>query len=330
MSLIATVYQSTDPGAPALTGQAGSLINLLRALLVTGYGAGPTTKPGLGWTEAFTATNKAVFRNSPATGSGTYLRVDDSGGGSTGGREALLRAYEGMTSVDAGTGPSPTAVQSATGVIWVKSSAADSASRAWRAIGTERDLFLFVAVHGVAGAYAPFAVFDVRSRIPSDRHSFLISGENRTNAPTSEGYRGALRPRGSLSDAIAEPWAFLLRGYTLVPGAQPAAFIRGSGDFKTADEKIDQLPGTSGIPYPDPVTGGLLAEPILVREGAGLLRGFAPGVYAPLHIRPLAEGTYPGLLPGVASALVWNITSFTPYVYTQWVGQVIFDLANEW
>ena len=34
MSLIPTIYQSTDPGAPQLSGTVGSLIALLRAVLV--------------------------------------------------------------------------------------------------------------------------------------------------------------------------------------------------------------------------------------------------------------------------------------------------------
>ena len=36
MTLVPIVYRSTDPGAPVLNGQAGSLLALLNAILVTG------------------------------------------------------------------------------------------------------------------------------------------------------------------------------------------------------------------------------------------------------------------------------------------------------
>jgi len=99
VSLIPSIYTSTDAGAPQLTGQAGSLLALLRAVLVNGYSTGATAKAPLGWTQEFSGTNKAVFRNNPTTGSGYRLRIDD-----TQAREARMRAYTTMTNVDTGTG----------------------------------------------------------------------------------------------------------------------------------------------------------------------------------------------------------------------------------
>jgi hypothetical protein len=82
-----TVYKSTDDNAPVLNGIAGSLINLLRKVLVDGFG----TKAGAGWTLEFlnTAETIAVFRNDSVSGFGRYFRVDD-----TYGTYAKLTAYE--------------------------------------------------------------------------------------------------------------------------------------------------------------------------------------------------------------------------------------------
>ncbi|KAB2889780.1 MAG: hypothetical protein F9K32_11210, partial [Desulfobulbaceae bacterium] len=68
------IYKSTDGNAPVMRGERRALIDVLRACLVDGYG----DKTPAGWTlEFINATfDKAVFRNSPVTGTGFYLRVD--------------------------------------------------------------------------------------------------------------------------------------------------------------------------------------------------------------------------------------------------------------
>ncbi len=71
------VYKSTDAGAPTLDGNKGSLITVLKACLVNGYGA----KAGAGWTIALedAANYKIIFRNNSTTGSGRYFRIQDNG-----------------------------------------------------------------------------------------------------------------------------------------------------------------------------------------------------------------------------------------------------------
>lgn len=121
MSLVPTVYKSTDPGAPLLSGQAGALAMLLDALLVDGYGSGANRKPGMGWSRAFSGSNVRVFRNAPITGTGFYLRVDD-----TAQRSALLRGFATMSDIDVGTDPTPTIALKSNGSRWDKSSVASA------------------------------------------------------------------------------------------------------------------------------------------------------------------------------------------------------------
>lgn len=72
-----TVYRSTDASAPTLDGQKGSLITVLKACLVNGYGA----KTAAGWTIALddAVNHKIIFRNNAVTGSGRYFRIQDNG-----------------------------------------------------------------------------------------------------------------------------------------------------------------------------------------------------------------------------------------------------------
>lgn len=93
-----TVYSSADPGAPALTAQAGSLKTLLKACLVTGYGS----KPGLGWQMPFESADKnvAAFVSTDPKSSKFYFKIDNSGT-----NIAKLSGYQSMTDINAGVNP---------------------------------------------------------------------------------------------------------------------------------------------------------------------------------------------------------------------------------
>src|SRR5690348_12633571 len=120
------VYSSSDTGAPVLTGQAGSLIAVLDACLVNGYG----TQTAAGWTKAFSGTNKADYRM--AGGNQFYLDVDDSAAQTAAGKEANVRGYEAMTALATGTNAFPTTTQfAAPGQVIRKSATADATSRGW-------------------------------------------------------------------------------------------------------------------------------------------------------------------------------------------------------
>lgn len=123
-------YRWDDPGAPSLTGEVGSLTNLLRKCLVGTSGTAYGSKPSAGWSEAFTgaAANIAVFRNSITDGaSGCYVRVNDNAPGDGGAREAQLTVYASMTDINTGT--------QATSAPWFrKSGTADAAARKWQVV----------------------------------------------------------------------------------------------------------------------------------------------------------------------------------------------------
>lgn len=87
------VYKWDDVGAPLLNGSAGSMSDIFKACLVTGYGA----KVGAGWTAPFESTTTKVLR--PATGATTdfYLKLF----GDTG-TEMIAQVLTDMTSISTG------------------------------------------------------------------------------------------------------------------------------------------------------------------------------------------------------------------------------------
>ncbi len=97
---ISRIFRATDSGAPQITSSNGSLINVLKAVLVNGYGV---TAP-LGWTIEFETTNKIVFRMKGGTKK--YIQIDDTAVLTSGGG-AYIAAFGSMTSVDNGVNRIP-------------------------------------------------------------------------------------------------------------------------------------------------------------------------------------------------------------------------------
>ena len=136
-----TWYKSTDAGTstPTVNGVTGSLLTLFDAVLVNGYGS----KPAAGWTKAYTGTNVTVYASSGTNGFTNYLRVDDSGPGAWGGREARVRGYSAISgTADSGTFGIPSSVASANGYYVSKSEAADSVAVPWHMFADEKTLVL--------------------------------------------------------------------------------------------------------------------------------------------------------------------------------------------
>ena len=92
-----TVYSSYDVAAPILNGLTGSLLTVLDACLVTGYG----TKPGAGWTKPLVNSASCGCYRVP-TGSMSTMFINDSGPGGQDGAEARIRGFYAVTSMDNG------------------------------------------------------------------------------------------------------------------------------------------------------------------------------------------------------------------------------------
>jgi hypothetical protein len=90
------LYTWEDIGAPVLTPSLGGIINVLKKVLVEGYG----DKAGLGWEIVFEQAEKIVFRNK---GTRMFVRFDHS----VTNYQVFTRAYESMSDIDTGLFPCP-------------------------------------------------------------------------------------------------------------------------------------------------------------------------------------------------------------------------------
>jgi len=334
VSLIPRIYRHTDPGAPALSGIVGSLTALLDAVLVDGYGTGPSAKPPAGWTREFMATNKRAYRNNPVTGTGAFVRVDDDATSPGNARHAWVRTFLAMTDIDTGTDPAPTAAQLADGVIFAKSDALSSAARPWAIFANERFFYLFVNLNNAASPYdgvahLPFFAGDTVPIRAGDFAAFYVCGSDRTSwtGGSSGGHAMLVANFGLEGSFQANRAGYFSRSYTQAVGAAGGNMCRPSGTTS------DDTAGSSGGAYPNPVNEGVLFETALLREGPFLPRAVLPNLYVPLHPRPFSHGQVltglEGLPPGT-SLTAWNLSSYWGAPASGSAGQVLLDTSNEW
>lgn len=265
------VFLSTDDSAPVLTGQAGSLISLLDACLVNGYG----TKVSLGWSKPFSSTNLSVYRQ--LSGGQRYLRVDN-GSYNSGTYYAKVRGYEEMTDATTGTGPFPTDLQSNGGMMWRTSSTNDSTARAWAVIGDEK-FFYIVIEHGWGANYRQFGFFgDFISYKSGDAYNQAIGGEHITSGNMMPIYNSISAP-GTIDSVTSS--VYVARQYTQLGGSATANLPFDGFQF-TGVQPGTQPSGT----FPsllNPASGDLFFGKHYFCD-KNSLRGEMPGLWAPLFL----------------------------------------------
>lgn len=329
-------FHSELPGAPVLPGTAGSLLAVLDACLVNGWGlltatsvvvAGevatatfPTTHsfepltvarvagagtaaingdkrvsttstytitwpaPGVAdgpvsgtitiklapadW-EKLSGTNKAAYRSTAADATKCWIRIDDSAA-----RVARLRAYETMTDVDTGVGPTPMDTQVSGGLYVMKSNASDTSTRKWIVAASDRSVVLMTSYYsGHPNDYSPTYFGDFPSLKAGDAYKCMVAGE--TSDLSSTMYVGY----NALTSNNGNTGVFVVRPYTQAGGSvacilrKPGLMSGGSGD-------------NSNPPGPNPIDNSLEVIPTLIYEGTGNnapRRGLVPGIYGIPH-----------------------------------------------
>jgi hypothetical protein len=278
------VYKSTDASAPSLSGTAGALIGVLDAVLVNGYGA----KAAAGWAKAYSGTNLAAYRP-PAGGNRFYLMCDDSG--TTNARGV---GYETMSAISTGTGDFPTAAQFSGGLYWNKSTTVDATARAWVIAATDRLLIMHVSTAGTANATdgTMYVFGDIKSYKSGDAYATIHIAGN-SASPTVSNTASSIT-----STTAASSGHYAARSYTQL--GTSLQFGKHSDAAKA--QGTTTAMGSDGLTYPNGPDGGLYLAPLWVHESAGPhLRGTIPGLWNPLHNKPLQHldtfsGT--GLLAG--------------------------------
>lgn len=158
-------FRWDDPGAPSLTGEVGSLTNLLRKCLVGTAGVAYGSKASAGWSEEFVgaATNTAVFKNNETErGSGCCVRVQDDGSGTAGAREAVLNIYAAMTDINTGS-------LGSVSTYFRKSATLNSVARPWLVVSDGRTAWVHSWLIGDSSSYS----YDNSTSGFGDTSSFL-------------------------------------------------------------------------------------------------------------------------------------------------------------
>ena len=262
-----SVFKSTDKDAPVLDNQTGSLINLLDACLVTGYG----DKQPLGWEKCFPAqksNNLGVYRSKNPRSARPFLTVENAAQ-----KYANVVAYCNMTASDNGTGlfgrrPKDNYRRFA----YIPSEATKNEN--WWLIGHD-STFIFICTKaesrsGVARGFYDWAtclIFgDYPSIVPNDTGNSLLFCLN-------NGYDYMTCNRLSFSQGISE------NSITSI-GLYLSKSWNGfeDQDFTAHFATMCRNNGCRSL-YPDKINGGLIASEVYFLEQNLNIRGMLPGIF---------------------------------------------------
>lgn len=281
-----TKYYSSDAGAPSLDGTAGTLIAVLDAILVTGYGA----KSAAGWSHPVaTAGNIATYQQ--AAGSGFTLLVNDNGPNVTSTtKEAWLVGWESCATVGApvGTGsgqfPLPAQLLTTGHMVCRKSNTADGTVRQWKAFADDRTIFFFAASGDTAGVYFGFFFGDVFSMAGGgDTSRCILYGSGTENSALASSMKFDTHFQMSIVPGAAGNFAYMARTYS---GAGSSIQTKFAADMS----KSAASGGTSGtalagtVQTPNGPDNSYYLSPIWVAEESGtIVRGRMRGLYEICH-----------------------------------------------
>lgn len=306
MSLIPTVYRSTDPGAPVLSGTAGSFAALMDAVLVSGYGTGPDAKPGLGWVRAFSDGHKRAYQNSLADGgTGMFWRIDDSNA-----QWVVSAGFHTMSDIDSGVD----GFASMSG--WGKSITANTTAREWVVVGNGRSVYVFIKtgwVYTPSQRWMGYFIGDYECFSKSYQFNFALSQGQAATVTTGQASGGIL---------VGDSRYGMLRAARDMAGSTLSIHMIPSSPFLSRASII----GGGGYVYPYPPTGGALLFRVVYSIG-GYPFAMLPGLWAPEHNRPFINFSPEGQIPGVDGEWL-VITDF--YGNTEPQGLIRIDMAWEY
>jgi hypothetical protein len=241
----------------------------------------------LGWTEAHTGTNKAIFARSDPAALTQLLRVDDSNSAPATALDARVLMVESATDVDTFVNPSPTNAQVSGGGYWHKGQDTTAAKR-WALVGTSRGFYFFLPAQNVASPSvdrnAPMFFGDgVPYRI-GDSHFCLLGASNNTLAAlgfASTGMGRVVNFNAGGPSAGDPRVARSRNGVNFSPNGMQAGPNAGSLIGRDGQTATDIIVIHSPIWFQDDFSAS--------RE----IRGEVPGLAAPLANQPyVASGAF--------------------------------------
>mgnify|MGYP000914317694 FL=1 len=257
------VYRWDDEGAPQVESAAGSIKTILKACLVTGYGEGNKRKDGLGWEMAFEKTQEACFRSTHPKATKWWLGVDDSKYGERARYVDLCGLLE-PTSAKAGKVKQKVNNSSEFCNFIYKKDYNSRDKIQWVVVGNERAFTLII--------------------LWQDYCSFFIFG-NFASLAVADAANTLL---GYVSDVDDN--------YIYGDGTGVVLFVIPMRDYKGDIASILKFTSKAYAnygSYPNPITGGFIADDIYMNEIIGhniyALRGLFPGFMKIGEIMPAAD-----------------------------------------
>lgn len=257
------VYRWDDEGAPQVESAAGSIKTILKACLVTGYGEGNKRKDALGWEMAFEKTQEACFRSTHPKATKWWLGVDDSKYGDRARYVDLCGLLE-PTSAKAGKVKQKVNNSSGFHNFIYKKNDNNRDKIQWVVVGNERAFTLIILWQN----YCSFFIFGNFS-------SLAVADE----ANTLLGY---------VSDVD--------ENFIYDTGREVVIFVVPMRDYKgdiASTLKFSSKAGANYGSYPNPITGGFIADDIYLIEEIGngkyAIRGLFPGFMQIGETMPAAD-----------------------------------------
>lgn len=300
------IFRSTDAGAPILNGQMGSLITVLDAILVNGYGA----QSAVGWTKPFSGVNRAAYRL-PAGTNQHYLQVYDDQGANS--RHATARGFESMTDVDTGIDQFPTMAQEVNYYLH-KSDLSNADALEWAAY-TNGEFLAFASSRPGAIRNFGWAFGHVPSLIVGDNWNTLICGSD-SPAISNNGFlfdidRYTARDDTGIVNSIRQN-SNAVGTATSSSASNPVFGIYPA----TANGRLNMVP----MCYTNTSTPALLS--------ADNLRAYVPGIY-------IIQADWNDVLPEELASTSFSDQDGVTYDYVQWrrnsnVGGIAVQTSGEW
>lgn len=266
-----TVYRWDDAEAPVARGQRDSLVHILRACLVDGYG----TKSAAGWTleHINVDEDKAAFRNSQITGTGFYLQVDGKNGVNA--HTPKVQGYEAMVSEDVGYFPfNPTSQTYAT------SKTDGTTARPWVLIADDRAFYLICWAGDTAtpiaanNQCATMFFGDFISRYTDD---VFVCALVSNGSPL--GNYGYVNPSDKAFGLLGSTGIAIPRNSTGDIVNTICLLIQGGGPGTTGASSPGGLRGLAYTPG-DPI---IITRPHINEAATHTFRGWLPGLHYPCH-----------------------------------------------
>jgi len=306
-----TIYSSGDPYGPGLIdGTTGSLVRVLDACLVDGYGTGSYFKAAAGWTKPFPNFSSSLDCYKQPSGSQMTLVVNDMRPNATAlGKEAWMTGWEllsalttsfatasvssnsGSVGVGWGQFPLPVQVLTTGHVVVRKSTAATVAERLWVIAADAYTMYLWIQPGDTAGNYVHRGFGDIYSfRGSSDRWDCFIYGQIIENAAAAvaNDYTDAI---GGSQGAVTSTLSTALPGHYVARNAGGSGGSIGftrKGDAGVGPASSQTGPQTcplSGVlACPNGSDNSIYLSPLWLVEPNGItLRGRFRGLYQICH-----------------------------------------------